>query len=148
MAGKDRSSKQQPSSSKEFPTQLIDKFLSNQSLELKNQSQENELRKLNESNSYDYACKALEAQKEDRKESRQQATLFMKFGFVLTIMILILTSIFIYYCINSGNISLLYSILKGLALMIPTLLGGYFYGLNRGKKISQKESQSFEVVDE
>lgn len=145
MASKEKAESTPPN---KLPTELIDKFLTNQSLELKNQSQENELRKLNESNSYDYACKALEAQKEDRKESRQQATLFMKFGFALTVIILILAALFIYYCISTGNISLLYSILKGLALVVPSLLSGYFYGLNRGKKISQKDAQTFEVIDE
>ena len=49
---------------------LVKQFLENQSRELANHTEEIELRELNEKNSYDYACKALIAQKEDRKEKR------------------------------------------------------------------------------
>ena len=118
------------------PTELITQFLQNQAEELKIQAQEIELRKLNEKNGFDYSCKALEVQKEDRKEQREQITTFMKYGFRLTIFILVLGALFVGACIYTDNINLIVSVLKVVAYIVPSALGGYFLGFNRGKKSS------------
>ncbi|WP_286760925.1 hypothetical protein [Salegentibacter sp. UBA1130] len=121
-------------------TELIREFLSNQSKELSNQKEEIELRKLNEKNAYSYGCKALEVQQQDRKESREQATSFMKYGFALTIVVLLLLSAFVGGCIYTGNIGLIVSVMKVLAYVVPSTLGGYFIGINRGRKKGRNES--------
>jgi len=130
-------------------TDLIKKFIENQSQELTNESQEIELKKLNEKNGYDYACKALEAQKEDRKEHRKQVTLFMKYGFWLTIVFLIFLALFVWACIYTDNIHIIISVLKVSAYMIPSAVGGYFIGLNKGKKVHKGNNSATyaEIVD-
>lgn len=149
-------SKKQPNSNKPNqgsggpPIDLINQFLENQRKELDNATQEIELKKLNEQNAYNYGCKALEAQKEDRREQRSQTTLFMKYGFVLTIILLVLISAFVAGCIYTGNISIIVSVLKVAAYILPSAVGGYFIGLNRGKKSSNGNNQPSyaEVVDD
>lgn len=132
-----------------LPLDLIHRFLENQSKELEIHTEEVGLRKLNEQNAYEYSCKALEAQKEDRKEQRAQTTLFMKYGFWLTIVILILISVFIGGCIYTDNIFIIVSVLKVMAFIFPSAIGGYFIGLNRGKKHSRSTESSYaEVVDD
>ena len=132
------------------PTELITQFLQNQAEELKNQSREIDLRKLNEQNAYNYACKALEAQKQDRKEQRSHVALFMKYGFWLTIVLLILAACFVGACIYTDNVAIIVSVLKVLAYIIPTAIGSYFFGHNRGKKsVSQSEPASYaDIVEE
>ena len=129
-----------PQSGEKLSIDLIAQFLQNQTEELKNQSQEIELRKLNEQNAYNYGCKALEAQKEDRKEQRSQITLFMKYGFWLTIIILVLATAFVGGCIYTDNIGLIVSVLKVIAYIVPSAVGGYFIGLNKGKKSSNNSA--------
>lgn len=131
------------------PLELITQFLENQRKELGNATQEIELKKINEQNAYDYACKALEAQKEDRKEQRAQMTLFMKYGFWLTIVVLALLAVFVTGCILTDNIHIIVSVLKIMAYMLPSAIGGYFVGLHRGKKSSDSSQHSYaEIVEE
>ena len=128
---------------------LITQFLENQRIELDNNSQEIELKKLNEQHAFEYGIKALEAQKEDRKEQRAQTTLFMKYGFRLTIFVLILISVFVGGCIYTDNINIIISVLKVFAYIFPSAIGGYFIGLNKGKKSSQSNNVSYaEVVED
>lgn len=132
-----------------LPTELVAHFLQNQTQELKNTSQEIKLRKLNEKNAYEYGCRALEAQKQDRKDQRAQTTLFMKYGFWLTIIILLLFSSFFTICAYTDNIHIVVSILKVMAYIIPSAVGGYFIGLNKGKKVRTSAITSHaEIVEE
>lgn len=125
------------------PQHLIEQFLSNQARELANHSEEIELRKLNEKNSFAYATKALEAQKQDRKEEREHKASFMKYGFWLTVVILILTALFVAGCMYTDNMSIVVSGLKVLAYMLPGTVGGYFIGLNKGKKSRNVQSVDY-----
>lgn len=132
-----------------LPINLVKQFLENQSKELQNHAQDIELKKLNEKNGYDYACKALDAQKLDRKERRSQITLFMKYGFWLTIIILLLVSCFVGVCVYTDNVGIIVSSMKVIAYILPSALGGYFFGLNRGKKSSGSSGASYaEVVED
>lgn len=142
--------RQQNSSGEPPPTELITQFLQNQSEELKNQSREIELRKINEQNGYNYACKALEAQRKDREAQRGQVSLFMKYGFWLTMVILLLAATFVVGCIYTDNVALIVSVLKVLAYIVPTAIGGYFLGHNRGKKSAthDKPAEYTEMMEE
>lgn len=116
------------------PLEMVNQFLHNQSIELENATQEIELRKLNEQNAFNYSCKALEAQQKDRTEQRAQTTLFMKYGFWMTVIILIISSLFVLVCIYTDNIAIVVSVMKVIAYILPSAIGGYFIGLNKGKK--------------
>ncbi|MBC6409648.1 MAG: hypothetical protein GDA42_04205 [Ekhidna sp.] len=132
-----------------FPSELIAQFLENQSKELENATKEIELKKFNEQNAFEYGCKALETQKEDRKEQRTQLTLFMKYGFWLTIFVLLLMSVFVAGCIYTNNINIIVSVLKAIAYVLPSVVGGYFIGLNRGRKSSRDTHSTYaEVVED
>lgn len=147
---KNQSSNRNNGNNSRLPLDLVNQFLENQSKELDNATQEIELKKLNEQNAFAYGCKALDAQKEDRKEQREQMTLFMKYGFWLTIVILILMAAFVGGCIYTDNIAIIVSVLKVMAYVLPSAIGGYFVGLNRGKKSSGGNEQTTyaEVVDD
>lgn len=68
----------------------------------------------------------------------------MKYGFWLTIIVLILLAALVGVCIYTDNIAVIISGLKVIAYVLPSLIGGYFVGLNRGKKYSYAET----VTDE
>jgi len=128
--------------------ELLDQFISNQKDQLQLQLKELELRELSEKNTYDYSLKALEAQKEDRKEERRHQRTFMQYGFWLTIIVLFLVAGFVGACIYTGNIGIVVSALKVIAYIVPSLIGGYFIGLHRGrKKAEEEESDIVEVID-
>lgn len=127
---------------------LVTQFLENQKQELQNDFQEIELKKSDQQNAYDYGCKALNIQQEDRKEHRSQITLFMKYGFWLIIFILILLSLFVAGCIYTNNIHIIISVLKVIAYILPSAMGGYFLGFNRGKKASNIRQLPYEEVTE
>ncbi|MBC6400242.1 MAG: YrzE family protein [Ekhidna sp.] len=130
-------------------SKLIAQFLENQSKELENATQEIKFKELNEKNAFKYASKALEAQKEDRREERDQLTLFMKYGFWLTVLVLLLMSVFVAGCIYTNNINIIVSILKVIAYVLPSAIGGYFIGLNRRKKSSRDTHSTYaEVVED
>lgn len=86
--------------------------------------------------------------KKYRKEKRSQVTLFMKYGFWLTIVLLILVALFTYGCIVTKNVHIIVSGLKVVAFVFPSAIGGYFIGLNKGKKQSQEiDTTSYEVEE-
>lgn len=132
-----------PRSEENLPAELVSQFLANQAQDLKNTQQEIELRKLNEENSYKYGCKALDIQAADKEADRAHRFQFMKYGFWLTIVLLIFLSAFVWFCIDSGNVDLIVSGLKVLAYMVPPSIGGYFLGYNRGKKHSDSSNAPY-----
>src|SRR5690606_15290306 len=94
--------------------EVIKTFLENQKQELANQAQEIELRKEEGKFSHDYACKALEAQKVDRKEEREKASEFMKYFFWLALIVLILFSSFVGFCLYLDKTAILGEVLKAM----------------------------------
>ncbi len=63
--------------------------------------------------------------------------MFMKYGFWLTTFMLLLLAVFVTGCIYTDNINIIISVLKVAAYIIPSAIGGYFMGLNKGKKTIQ-----------
>lgn len=130
----------------EMSPEVLKKFFSNQSKELENRSKELDLVKYDKQQSYNYANRALEVQSEDRKEERQQKNKLIDYGFWIVILLILLFAGFIGGCFYTGNVNLIISILEISAYVIPSVVGGYFYGLNKGKKASM--DQNVEFIDD
>lgn len=74
--------------------------------------------------------------------------LFMKYGFWLTLVIVVLIAGFITACIYTNNIHSIVSVLKVVAYILPSAIGGYFVGFHRGKKSSDSNQSSYaEIVE-
>lgn len=128
---------------------IITTFLENQKQELANQAQDIELRKLNEKNAHDYACRALNAQKEDRKEQREQGSKVFKYLFWLFILILLLFSSFVGAALYLDKTAMLTEVFKAIIYILPSFFGAYFFGYNRGKKKAIANNDNYaEVIED
>lgn len=146
MAKKDPENKPESQDKENLREDLLNRFLVNQSKELENESKMIDFRKKNDEFGHTYAMEALKRQSEDRAETRTQRTLFMKYGFWLTIVAFLLFASFIGTCFYTGNVDLVYTFGKWVLIILPVLTSGYFIGLNRGKK-SENNSEAQEVEE-
>lgn len=127
---------------------IIKTFLENQKQDLANQAQDIELRKINEKNAHDYACKALYAQKEDRKEQRAKASEFMKYAFWLIVLVIVLLSVFVGVSLYMDKTEMLAEVFRVLLYILPTLFGGYFVGYNRGRHKAPVANDYIETIED
>lgn len=110
----------------------INKFLDNQAKELELKSQELMLRKSEIDNNQAYSLKALEAQKEDRRETRETYTLVMKWRSIVYSLCFVIILIFCGYAIYMGESQIIMEVLKISLPALATGVGGYFFGKNKG----------------
>ncbi len=134
---------------RQLPTDLVKQFLENQADELTNDKERIELEKQNQKHGFDYAVRALEAQREFTSGQRTQQTLFIKYGFALTVIVLLLLGGFTAVCIFTGNQHILIATLKIIAYVLPSSVGGYFFGHYRGRRAARHGAEDYsEVVED
>ena len=106
----------------------INKFLDNQAKDLELKNQELMLRKSEIDNNQVYSLKALEAQKEDRRETRQTYESVMKWRLMLFSACFVVILIFCGYAIYMGESQIIMEALKILLPAVATAVGGYCFG--------------------
>ena len=113
---------------------LIQQFIENQIAEGKNRKEALELKKQQLVLSHQYALQLLETQKQDLANQRTYNQKALSKNIILIFGILILLLLFGGFCLCIGKDEILKEIFKMLMVALPTALGGYFYGYNKGKK--------------
>jgi len=134
------------SNNKENQAELINKIFESQDKEMAIRKQELALAEKEQEQSFKYATKALEFQAQDRIDERKIDKTKLNYGFYYALAILIFFGLFVFGCFYTDNVNLIVSIIKGLALIIPSSFGGYYFGFAKGKKTSQEEG--YEILEE
>ena len=116
-----------------IPTQLtVNKFLENQQKELEIRQQELAIRQVELNNNQAYSLKALEAQKEDRRETRQVYTSVLKWKIIVSSICFTMILLFCGFAIFMGETHIITEVLKISLPAIISGMGGYYFGKNRG----------------
>ena len=126
--------------------ELIRQFVENQRMESELRKEDIELKKQQLSLSHQYALQLLQAQKEDLADQRKYAQKAISKNIIVVFGLLIILLLFGGYCVWIGKDELLKEIFKMLIVALPTAIGGYFYGYNRGKN-KQRESYPQEIEE-
>ncbi|XKM12654.1 hypothetical protein RCS94_06405 [Orbaceae bacterium ac157xtp] len=131
----------QPSAPPQLSQSAINKLLENQAKELELRNQELMLRKAEIDNNQAYSLKALEAQKEDRRETRQTYKSIMKLRTALYSVCFICILMFCSYAIFMGETQIIMEALKVALPAIATGVGGFYFGKNKGAESERNKDQ-------
>ena len=115
--------------------ELIDRFLSNQSKELKVQSERIQLEKQDQQLNYDFARESLNVQLIDRRERRAQVNGIFKNLINLAYLVLILLALFVFACFYTNNLGLLKVLLWEISKLLIPGLGGFILGFTEVAKL-------------
>lgn len=114
-------------------------FIENQKLDLQYRMAELEQRKSEDNHNYEYALKALDAQKEDRSEVRLQYFAHKKIVYLYSTIVLILGLVFISWALCAGYSDFLATIVEK-ALFFGAG-GASMYGYGRYKNNKDEENE-------
>lgn len=124
-------------SGREADSEMIGRFLNNQTKELTIREKEVALRKQSDNNSYEFAKKSLEAQAKDRESQRAHSGKILRMILLTSISALIVFLVFLFSIIYVGKESVAMEIVKGVFLVIGGGGGGYAIGRSRTLKQAQ-----------
>lgn len=133
-----------------FNEDTFKKLLENEATKLELKKQQLTLQQLNLNKNHDYACKALEAQKEFLKSSPREERLNNITRGTIIGLFLIIVLCFFGYCIHNGKEVIVLQIVKYTGLALVSFVGGAFYGKSKGKdkKNSNENDDGFDVAEE
>ncbi|CAN2041636.1 DUF2335 domain-containing protein [Candidatus Magnetomoraceae bacterium gMMP-15] len=117
-----------------LPSDLITKFLENQTKEIELRAKELELDKQKDENTFTYAKSALNMKVEDRKEQMNhfQIVRKMTFNFILILSALIIGLML--YSLHLDKDQIVMEIIKSILFFLTGGAGGYAIGKNTEKK--------------
>lgn len=118
--------------------QLLEQLAKNQEKDLLLRSQELELKKQSDNNSYNYSLQALEANKEDREANRTYYKTIIKATYWFSGLIIFAFFIFLSYALFLGKEKIVMEIIKAILYIAAGAMGGYGFGKRKSKTESDK----------
>lgn len=107
---------------------LIEKFINVQEKELVIRGQELELKKLNDSNSHEYAKAALDANVTDREAERKNNANILKYGYIFGGAVIFLLVILFVFALFLNKDQIVMEILKAIIFIGSGGISGYALG--------------------
>ncbi|MGH7623656.1 MAG: hypothetical protein ACREMU_15040 [Gemmatimonadaceae bacterium] len=120
--------------------ELIQEFLRQQGAQIAIRQEELEIQKQELKNTHEYAQKSLDAQLEDRKDTRAERRSARRDLFLFTGIIIFFLLVLMGYSVYRGSEDLAKEILKDVVLIVGGGMGGYSVGRRR-KDIIREDSE-------
>lgn len=121
-------------------TDILRQFMENESKKIAIQEKRFALEEANQQRQYDYACKALEAQKEllIAQPGENRKSLTRLFWVVAGIIVILL--VFFGYCIYMGKEQVVLSVIKYLGTAVLSFVSGLLYGKSKREQPVKSET--------
>jgi ABC-type transport system involved in cytochrome bd biosynthesis fused ATPase/permease subunit len=113
---------------------IVQSFVEIQKTELALREQELRIARSEEQHKYEYACKVVEANKEDRRESRTTGVRTLKMALIFTFSVIFVLTAFSALAVWKGHADLVKDIAQGLLIFTGGAGSGFAFGYSRGKK--------------
>lgn len=126
---------------------ILRSFVENQRLELSLNKERIELQKKQIEYSHLYALKALDVQKQDRNEERQNSLKVQRNLFFIIGVVLFLLLAFGVLCLWLNKDEILKELIKIIGYSVIPSVGSYFYGLYKGKNKTSEDIYHQEEVE-
>lgn len=124
-----------------LPEDVIKQLVENQTLELAQRGQELALRERQEEHSYSYSLRLLDAQKEDRKETREKGIEFLKWKWSFSLGALAVVSFLFGWALYLDKEALVIEVVKVVVLVASGGIGGYSWGKSKGRKEAEEKQE-------
>jgi hypothetical protein len=119
--------------------QLVEKILENQAAIIRNESAQIELQKQNLTESYQYAKGTIEAQLEDRKDTRDHQRKIQRERMTFAGILVLVLALFVGYSLYLNKDQIALEIIKAIAFLAAGGMGGYAVGRYRSSQAKDGE---------
>lgn len=127
--------------------EVVRQMVQNEANKIELQKQKLSLQSQNLEKQHDYACRALDAQREYLKVTpKEKRKDFITLG-VFVVIIIVLVFVFFGFCIINHQIDLVLTIVKYIAIIVLSFTGGTFYGKSRASDKNRKLGGDTEFID-